>query len=69
MIDASIRSIVDGKGVSREEMRDVFRSVMDGPASEVQKTALIVAFRMKGRPRRRSPAPPRRCASGWCRWM
>jgi anthranilate phosphoribosyltransferase len=48
MIDASIRSIVDGKGVSREEMRDVFRSVMDGPASEVQKTALIVALRMKG---------------------
>ena len=48
MIDASIRSIVDGKGVSREEMRNVFRSVMDGPASEVQKTALIVALRMKG---------------------
>jgi anthranilate phosphoribosyltransferase len=48
MIDESIRSIVDGKGVSREEMRDVFRSVMDGPASEVQKTALIVALRMKG---------------------
>lgn len=48
MIEESIRSIVEGKGVSREEMRDVFRSVMDGPASEIQKTALIVALRMKG---------------------
>ncbi|HVR43970.1 MAG TPA: anthranilate phosphoribosyltransferase [Thermoanaerobaculia bacterium] len=48
MIDAAIRSIVDGYSLSRTEMHEVFCQVMDGKASDVQKTALLVALRMRG---------------------
>jgi anthranilate phosphoribosyltransferase len=48
MISASIKKIVDGHHLSRDEMRDVFGQVMDGLASDVQKCALLIALRMKG---------------------
>ena len=48
MIAASIKHVVDGRHLEREEMRTLFGDVMDGRASEVQKSALLVALRMKG---------------------
>lgn len=48
MIAAAIKRIVDGHDLGREEMHDVFAQVMDGHASDVQKTALLIALRMKG---------------------
>lgn len=48
MIADAIRRIVDGRSLSRDEMHDVFGHVMDGRASDVQKTALLIALRMKG---------------------
>lgn len=48
MIGTSIKRVIDGKHLEREEMRDVFAHVMDGNASDVQKSALLVALRMKG---------------------
>jgi anthranilate phosphoribosyltransferase len=48
VIDAAIRKVVDGKNLERDEMHEVFSEVMDGRASDVQKTALLIALRMKG---------------------
>ncbi|HEY0593634.1 MAG TPA: anthranilate phosphoribosyltransferase [Thermoanaerobaculia bacterium] len=48
MIDSTIRKLVDGQHLSRPEMRSVLCDVMDGGATDVQKTALLVALRMKG---------------------
>ena len=48
MIGTSIKRIVDGKDLQRDEMREVFAHVMDGNATDVQKSALLVALRMKG---------------------
>lgn len=48
MIAAAIKRIVDGQDLGREEMHDVFAQVMDGHASDVQKSALLIALRMKG---------------------
>lgn len=48
MIDGQIRSIVEGRHLSRSEMHSVFCTVMDGGATDVQKTALLIALRMKG---------------------
>ena len=47
-IAAAIKRIVDGHDLGREEMFEVFGDVMDGRASDVQKSALLVALRMKG---------------------
>jgi anthranilate phosphoribosyltransferase len=47
MIAAAIRRIVDGESLGRDEMFALFGEVMDGHATEVQKTALLVALRMK----------------------
>jgi len=44
----AIRKIVDGRNLEREEMFDVFGEVMDGRASDAQKSALLIALRMKG---------------------
>jgi anthranilate phosphoribosyltransferase len=48
MIAQAIKRAVDGKHLDRDEMYEVFSAVMDGGASEVQKSALLVALRMKG---------------------
>ncbi|HEX3068128.1 MAG TPA: anthranilate phosphoribosyltransferase [Thermoanaerobaculia bacterium] len=48
MIDTAIRKVVDGKDLGRDEMHEVFSEVMDGRASDVQKSALLIALRMKG---------------------
>src|SRR5690242_7294732 len=48
MIDKAIKKVVDGKDLDRVEMHAVFGEVMNGNASDVQKSALLVALRMKG---------------------
>ncbi len=48
MIADAIRRAVDGQHLTREMMQEVFGAVMDGRASDVQKSALLVALRMKG---------------------
>ncbi|HEX8154719.1 MAG TPA: anthranilate phosphoribosyltransferase, partial [Thermoanaerobaculia bacterium] len=48
MIADAIRRAVDGKHLGREEMFALFGDVMDGRASDVQKSAFLVALRMKG---------------------
>jgi anthranilate phosphoribosyltransferase len=48
MIDIAIRRIAEGQHLERDEMYEVFGEVMDGRASDVQKTALLIALRMKG---------------------
>src|SRR4029077_15091176 len=48
MIEVAIRKLVDRQSLEREEMHEVFSEVMDGRATDVQKTALLIALRMKG---------------------
>jgi anthranilate phosphoribosyltransferase len=48
MIDKAIRKVIDRQDLDRAEMVEVFGEVMDGRASDVQKSALLVALRMKG---------------------
>lgn len=48
MIGAVIKRVIDGQHLHRDEMQQVFGDVMDGRASEVQKSAFLVALRMKG---------------------
>ena len=48
MISEAIQRAADGRHLAREQMHEVFGAVMDGRASDVQKSALLVALRMKG---------------------
>lgn len=48
MIEQAIKRAVDGQHLDRDEMHEVFSLVMDGRASDVQKSALLIALRMKG---------------------
>jgi anthranilate phosphoribosyltransferase len=48
MIEQAIRRTIDGRSLGRDEMYEVFGQVMDGGATDVQKSALLVALRMKG---------------------
>ena len=48
MIADAIKSIVGGQHLGRDEMHAVFADVMDGRATEIQKSALLIALRMKG---------------------
>ncbi len=48
MIAQAIRRAIDGQHLGRDEMHEVFGQVMDGAASDVLKSALLVALRMKG---------------------
>jgi anthranilate phosphoribosyltransferase len=48
MIANAVKRVIDGQDLSRDEMHDVFGQVMDGAASDVLKSALLVALRMKG---------------------
>jgi anthranilate phosphoribosyltransferase len=48
MIGDAIRRAMDGRDLASDEMREVFGCMMDGEASDVQKSALLVALKMKG---------------------
>jgi len=48
MIAQAIKRAVDGKHLDRDEMHEVFSAVMDGKTTDVQKSALLIALRMKG---------------------
>jgi anthranilate phosphoribosyltransferase len=48
MIDKAIKRVVEGHDLGRDEMHAVFGEVMDGKATDVQKSALLIALRMKG---------------------
>lgn len=48
MIADAIRKLVDRRDLERDEMFAVFGDVMDGKVSDVQKSAFLVALRMKG---------------------
>ena len=48
MIAAAIRRTVAGEHLDRQTMYEVFCHVMDGKTSDVQKSALLIALRMKG---------------------
>jgi len=48
VIDIAIKRIVDGQHLGRDEMHEVFGEVMDGRATDTQKSALLIALRMKG---------------------
>ena len=48
MIADAIKKLVDGHNLERAEMHAVFAEMMDGKASDVQKSALLIALRMKG---------------------
>ena len=48
MIAQSIRRAMDGQDLQRDEMHEVFGHVMDGSTTDVLKSALLVALRMKG---------------------
>ncbi|HEX9163198.1 MAG TPA: anthranilate phosphoribosyltransferase [Thermoanaerobaculia bacterium] len=48
MIGAAIRRAVAGEHLDRDAMYEVFCSVMDGGTSDVQKSAFLIALRMKG---------------------
>ena len=48
MIEQAIRRLIDRHDLDRAEMAEVFGEMMDGKASDVQKSAFLVALRMKG---------------------
>jgi len=48
MIAESIRKLTERCDLSRDETRATFAELMDGSASEVQKSAFLIALRMKG---------------------
>ena len=48
MIGNAIREVMAGRHLDTDEMHKVFSDVMDGRASDVQKSAFLVALRMKG---------------------
>jgi anthranilate phosphoribosyltransferase len=48
VIGDAIRKLVGGGDLAREESRELFGMLMDGLASDTQKSALLVALRMKG---------------------
>ncbi len=48
MLHEAIRKVVLRENLTADEMRDVVGHVMDGVSSDIAKTALLVALRMKG---------------------
>jgi anthranilate phosphoribosyltransferase len=48
MIADAIKRLVDRQDLTRDEMQSVFAEMMDGKASDVQKSALLIALRLKG---------------------
>ena len=48
MIANAIKKLIDGRHLDRNEMFEVFGEMMDGVATDVQKSAFLVSLRMKG---------------------
>jgi len=48
VISEAIKKLVERQDLDRQEMHAVFGEMMDGKASDVQKSALLIALRMKG---------------------
>ena len=48
MIQAALQKAIDGHDLTREEARDVMRSVMEGEATPAQIGGFLVALRVKG---------------------
>jgi anthranilate phosphoribosyltransferase len=48
MIATALKALISGTSLSRDETHALFSAVMDGQASDVQKSALLIALRMKG---------------------
>jgi anthranilate phosphoribosyltransferase len=48
LIAGAIRRVVEGRNLERAEMHEIFGEMMDGRATDVQKSAFLVALRMKG---------------------
>ncbi len=48
MIAAAIQQLVERQNLDRDQMHEVFSALMDGKFSDVQKSAFLVALRMKG---------------------
>jgi len=48
MIEVAIRRLADRQSLGRDEMHEVFSEVMDGRATDIQKSAFLIALRMKG---------------------
>jgi anthranilate phosphoribosyltransferase len=48
VISEAIKKLVERQDLDRHEMHAVFGEMMDGKASDVQKSALLIALRMKG---------------------
>jgi len=48
VIGEAIKKLVERQDLDRQEMHAVFGEMMDGKASDVQKSALLIALRMKG---------------------
>jgi anthranilate phosphoribosyltransferase len=48
VIAEAIKKLVERRNLDRAEMHAVFGEVMDGKATDVQKSALLIALRMKG---------------------
>lgn len=48
MIEESLKKLISGENLSREEMHGIFSQMMEGGVSDTQKSALLVALRMKG---------------------
>ena len=47
-VATGIRRVVDGHSLTRDEMQEIIGDVMDGRTTDVQKSAFLVALRMKG---------------------
>jgi len=48
MIGEAIKKVVAGEHLDSDAMHEVFGHLMDGKATDVQKSAFLVALRMKG---------------------
>jgi anthranilate phosphoribosyltransferase len=48
MIASALKTLISGSSLTRDAMHELFSAVMDGQASDVQKSALLIALRMKG---------------------
>ncbi len=48
LIAEAIRRVVEGRHLERAEMHEIVGEMMDGQATDVQKSALLIALRMKG---------------------
>jgi len=48
MIAAFLKRLVDGQHLDRQEMHSLFSQMMDGALTDAQKSALLIALRMKG---------------------